>query len=344
MQDLSRALDEIRSRIARYRGSKRLNEQNTKATLIEPVLRALGWNVEDLEEVQREYKVKRSDKPVDYALLLLRTPKLFIEAKALGADLGDRRWVNQIMGYAGVAGVEWIVLTNGDEYRLYNAHAPVAVEDKLFRSFRLSASDSMAKQTLALLAREALNDNRLKVLWRTHFVDRRVRRAMDEIFDSDVDASLVRLLRKKTQGLTPSEIRACLTRAQVSIDFPVVLEINKSRTASPPERSGRRGADVSVPDLIEAGLVHPPLELVRTYKGKQLRARIEPSGQIRVGGKLVDSLSKAGGLARESVLGKRAGKKHLHTNGWTFWQFVDAQAKRRPIDELRKSFRKSRHS
>ena len=42
---------------------ERLNEQDTKATLIEPVLRALGWKVEDVDEVRREYTAKRRDRP-----------------------------------------------------------------------------------------------------------------------------------------------------------------------------------------------------------------------------------------------------------------------------------------
>ena len=66
--------------------------------------------------------------------MLQREAVLFIEAKALDENLDDRRWAGQIIGYAMQAGVEWVVLTNGDEYRIYNAHAPVAFEGKLFRS------------------------------------------------------------------------------------------------------------------------------------------------------------------------------------------------------------------
>jgi hypothetical protein len=54
----------------------------------------------------------------------------------LGENLDDRRWAGQIMGYAHVAGVKWVVLTDGDEYRLYNAYAEGPVEDKIFRKFR----------------------------------------------------------------------------------------------------------------------------------------------------------------------------------------------------------------
>src|SRR5574341_1461149 len=96
---LARTLGDLRGRVARV-GRQRLNEENTKATLVEPLLRALGWDVEDIDEVQREYRHNKRDKPVDYALLDVRTPRLFVEAKALGENLDDRRWANQIMGYA----------------------------------------------------------------------------------------------------------------------------------------------------------------------------------------------------------------------------------------------------
>ena len=57
MSTLSEALRNVRNKIARHRG-KEMNEQNTKTALIHPVLRALGWEVGDLEEVQQEYKRK----------------------------------------------------------------------------------------------------------------------------------------------------------------------------------------------------------------------------------------------------------------------------------------------
>jgi hypothetical protein len=124
MAALSEVLAHVGERIQRYRNSLPINEQNTKAALIDPVLRTLGWDIEDVEEVHREYKLKSADNPVDYALMILRNPRLFIEAKPLGDSLDDRRWASQIMGYASVAGVEWVVLTNGDGKR----SAPVRAE------------------------------------------------------------------------------------------------------------------------------------------------------------------------------------------------------------------------
>lgn len=90
MSDLQAILPQLRQRISEGLGKSKMNEQNTKAALVDPILRALGWNTEDIDEVAREFKPRRADKPVDYALLSQRTPRLFIEAKALGQNLDDR--------------------------------------------------------------------------------------------------------------------------------------------------------------------------------------------------------------------------------------------------------------
>ena len=64
MNDLTAALASVRERVAKHQGQA-IGEENTKHALIEPILRALGWDVEDLDEVRCEYKVKQGDNPVD---------------------------------------------------------------------------------------------------------------------------------------------------------------------------------------------------------------------------------------------------------------------------------------
>ncbi|MEM1717048.1 MAG: hypothetical protein QXN24_05465 [Candidatus Bathyarchaeia archaeon] len=39
-----------------------MDEANTISTLIEPLLEALGWNIRDPEEVQRQYPIKVGEK------------------------------------------------------------------------------------------------------------------------------------------------------------------------------------------------------------------------------------------------------------------------------------------
>lgn len=105
MTDLPETLKRCAEWVDRYtRPGPRVGEQNTKAAVIEPVLAALGWSLFDLDEVQREYRRRSTDNPVDYALLLLRKPRLFVEAKGVGENLDDPRWANQTISYATAAG------------------------------------------------------------------------------------------------------------------------------------------------------------------------------------------------------------------------------------------------
>src|SRR5258708_38934446 len=173
MATIKEAVEQARARIARYQAP--VGEQNTKAALIEPVLRVLGWDVEDVDEVHREYRQRSMDAPVDYALVLDNEPVLFVEAKGLRENLEDRRWAGQIVGYAAVAGVEWVVLTNGDEYRIYNAHAAVAVHDKLFRVARVTDPATHPEGVLELFSKVRMMQGHLTTVFKTHLIDHQVR-------------------------------------------------------------------------------------------------------------------------------------------------------------------------
>jgi hypothetical protein len=82
-------INDIAAKLRRFQG-RSLGEQNTKASLIDPILESLGWETRDSDEVHREFRSNPKDNPVDYALSLLRKPRLFVEAKGLGEDLADR--------------------------------------------------------------------------------------------------------------------------------------------------------------------------------------------------------------------------------------------------------------
>jgi hypothetical protein len=150
---------EVVEKIRRFQ-DRNLGEQNTKASLIEPILEALGWDIRDPDEVHREFKPTTPDKPVDYCLTLLRKPRLLVEAKGLGEALTDRKWIGQILGYAAVAGVEWCVLTDGNEYRFFNATVPLDAEEKLFYRVKLSEDDEeKATRDLSLISRSNMEEN-----------------------------------------------------------------------------------------------------------------------------------------------------------------------------------------
>ena len=338
--NLRELLEGLAPRILKDR-DRRLGEQNTKAMLIGPVLEALGWDIRDWDEVHREYRGKSADSPVDYALKIMRTPRLFLEAKGLGEDLSDRKWVAQVLGYATVAGVEWCVLTDGDEWRFYNSTAAVDAEEKLFRRVRLSDGnhdDAMA--TLLLLARDNIEGNLLEPLWAIHFVDRQVKQVVLEMFESK-EKGLARLIRSKLPKLQPKQIMASLGRLEVRLDSPAVRPLagaaplipGASQTAPPAknrQRKGRQGHGVSLANLIAAGLLKAPAHLFRKYKGHMLEATLLAGGQVEFQGKHYLSPSAAAEAAKANITGRK-----MASDGWVFWQVQTEDGKPRTLGQVR---------
>jgi predicted type IV restriction endonuclease len=192
----------------------RTHQDRPKASLISPIIEALGWDLRDPDEVSHEYRRKGADNPVDYALLLLRTPKLFIEAKGLGENPDVPRWANQTIAYATAAGVDWVALTDGMQWRIYNAHAPVPIEQKMFRAVRIDDPEP-AVELLSLLSKDNMRDNRIDELWKGFFVDRQVHAELTGMFSgTEPPAELVALLDRRLPRLTTDEIRTSLIRAR----------------------------------------------------------------------------------------------------------------------------------
>lgn len=358
MSQLYDALKQCVERVERYRQLRqRVGESNTKAGLIEPIIAALGWDVLDPDEVHREYRRRPIDNPVDYALLLLRTPRLFIEAKGLGENLDDPRWANQTISYAAVAGVEWVALTDGAEWRVFNAHAPVPVEQKLFRSVRVEDVDA-ALELLTLLSKDNMRENRIEELWRGFFVDRQVNAALAEMFSAaEPPQDVINLVAKRVPQLGRADVRSSLMRARVTFDFPsatsaatpgsvpvitaeevheLVAEpaalkpAGQSRPGGGPPQPGRRKQRVSVDerrlsvhDLMAAGVLAPGTVLEADYMGQRHTAELLGDGSVRYRGEVHRSLSSAGRAVKVAVMGMGTPETTLSTDGWGFWRSRD---------------------
>jgi len=356
---LLETLSTVRKRIQQVRERKEMiGEENTKATLIEPVLTALGWNLQEIDEVRREFKRKPQDNPVDYALFLNRTECLLVEAKSLEKDLGDRKWVLQNLAYAMAVGVCWCVLTNGDEYRIYNSHAEVDADQKLFRTVRVSDSDpKLLTDTLVLLGRDMMRGSMLDELWKAHFVDRNVRLALESLL-AIPDRGLERLIRKKARALKTADIRSSLKRAKIKIDFPAPSVGIGREKVTPTQDAGRKEtpgtarheagkkaaataramAGATLESLMASRVIKAPFKLERDYKGTHLTAVVEQNGRVMFAGEAYDSLSTAGGMARKQVIGAPPDRPFPQTNGWTFWQYRDDKGDLQELQVLRKSY------
>jgi hypothetical protein len=229
---LTEKVGQLQAQVRAYRDRRaRLTESDTIRVLILPLLGALGWDLNDLDEVKSEYRHKPADNPVDCALFLQRVPVLFVEAKALNERMEERRWLVQTLNYANAAGVDWCVLTNGDEYRIYKVHAPVEAEEKLFMTIRLDdgAPARPKAQQLALISRDRMRQREIDALWTTWRIDREVHRALEGL---PTDESFVRFLSRRIPGVTQTDVRGSLRRAAFRVDYPQIGELLNDSTRS----------------------------------------------------------------------------------------------------------------
>jgi hypothetical protein len=155
---------------------------------------------------------------------------------------------------------------------------------------------------------------------------------------------IARLMRPDLPSLQPREIRDALERSIFAVRFPTVSDAARSITVpveQPSQRapSSSRSHDVHLTDLISAGLITPPLQLERRYKGEVLRALIEKDGSVSFGAERYGSLSMAAAMGRRSVIGAPPGRKFPNTNGWLFWKYQDSETgKLEVVNRLRQKY------
>ena len=119
----------------------------TRYTLIDPLLRELGWDTENPDLVIPEYKT--DDGRPDYALLSDSKPVMMVEAKKLGTPLRDKV-LTQGLNYANGQGTKYFSVSDGARWEIYETFKPVPTAEKRIVEFNLK-SGSVAEACLKAL-------------------------------------------------------------------------------------------------------------------------------------------------------------------------------------------------
>lgn len=234
--------------------AKRGNEANTKALLIERILKTLGWNTEDLDAVEREVKVYDGTF-LDYALLMPSGTKLYVEAKGLSGNLDDKKFIAQTVNYANNEGVVWCVLTNGLRYRVYKTNEPVPMDQKLLFEVDLGdESQPLAERVrqLRALSRDAVANGTLDALGERTFTDSRVRQALSGLA-SDPPTELVEMVQRRVEHppIPTDQLQRSLARV---LDAPTPNPA--SHAAAPPSAKVKPVGPPTPPKGTEYSLEH----------------------------------------------------------------------------------------
>lgn len=113
---LADTLQKVRDRIAQYGAVLQQNEMLTRYTLIDPLLRALGWDTEDPEIVVPEYTTQTGR--MDYVLYWNNQMYIALEAKALRGNLPGAR--NTGFQYCWHNKIPFYLVSDGDTWELYD--------------------------------------------------------------------------------------------------------------------------------------------------------------------------------------------------------------------------------
>lgn len=119
-------VEELKQRIKKYKEELAANEMLTRYILIDPFLRALGWDLENPKQVIPEPQVG-GERP-DYALKFGETIKAFVEAKSLGG-ITDTVIIDKLK-YSWQTGIQYTIITDGNVWMVFDAFKQVEWKDR----------------------------------------------------------------------------------------------------------------------------------------------------------------------------------------------------------------------
>ncbi len=184
-----------------------MKEEQIKFRFIEPLLKALGWELEDINKEERVLKGR-----ADYILRIGNQQKLVIEAKATDIKLEEKEG-RQAVSYAHHKNIKFSVLTNFKQIRVYHALSNIKNIDKNLlkddKGYFWIDCENFIEQfdRLWLLSRESFEKDEIDKLLKN--VDKKLIKPIDEAILTDLlqyREWLSKDLKDKRTYLTDSQI------------------------------------------------------------------------------------------------------------------------------------------
>ncbi|MXX13602.1 MAG: hypothetical protein F4Z86_09160 [Gemmatimonadetes bacterium] len=120
LENLLILIEKLQKRIDSHGDALRQSEALTRYALIDPLLRELGWDIEDPDVVVPEYRVQ-NNQIADYVLYYDGDPVIVIESKKLAEPLQGGKALDQGILYCAYTGAGYFTLTDGNSWELYES-------------------------------------------------------------------------------------------------------------------------------------------------------------------------------------------------------------------------------
>lgn len=204
-----------------------VNESDTVTIIKDLLAEVLGYD--KYTEITAEYAIKSTF--CDLAVRLEGVIRLLIEAKAIGLELKESH-TKQAIDYAANQGIDWVVLTNGECWKIYKVLFAKPIGQELILEFCFSALNPRSQadlDTLFMIGRESWAKS---LLGEYHTQ----RQALSRFFIGNLllTDGIVESLRKELRRMSPGvkieaeEIRAVLAGEVIKRD---ALEGEKAEEA-----------------------------------------------------------------------------------------------------------------
>ena len=132
-----------------------LNESDTVTIIVDMLTDLFGYDKYD--DITSEFAIKKTF--CDLAIRLDEEIKLLIEVKSIGTNLKDNH-LKQATDYGSNAGIDWVVLTNGEKWKVYRIIFSKPVEHELVYEFNihdLKTNNNEHLSYLYMLSKEVLS-------------------------------------------------------------------------------------------------------------------------------------------------------------------------------------------
>lgn len=282
--DLIDALQVIAAN-ARKQRAKLLNEAATKTVLVNPFIRALGYDTSNIDEVQPEYTadvgVKKGEK-VNYAILKDGKPIMLFECKRCGADL-DSEYADQLYRYFSVTQAKIAVLTDGVIYRFYtDLEEKNKMDQKPFMEFDLMNIQDALVLELKKLTKSAFNLDVVLPFMEELKYTKEIKRILGEQLSSPSEQFVAFFVSRIYSGLKTKKVMQKFTdrtkNAFVQFVNDRIRERFDALEATTKEQEEIHQDKEPVPEEVKRRIVTTPEELAGFYIVRSiLREVIDPS-------------------------------------------------------------------
>lgn len=243
-------ITEILTTLNKYKETNRqLNEENTKMTLVVPLMEYLGYNPRNIDELESEYIADirgNSNEKVDYAIMKDGKPFIFIEVKPLGTTL--EKHIGQLKSYFTSSNtVRYGILTDGQKYLFFtDDNRDNVMDEESFYKLDLLNLAETDEEFLYLYTKESIKDEqklennrktfKLKTFIEKHikdpdddFVEYISKRIGIDVVKRDISDLLYRDRIKETIEVDNKNYKEELDTRETKIKYPIELSMSHTR-------------------------------------------------------------------------------------------------------------------